>query len=269
MGDQARKSGQPPLVFKPYQRGTLLSGLAVKRGLRLLIYYGVFVLVHLALGNILQTDNAVFRVAANGLLLAGEAGILFLDGAKLGETETARGEIAHQRAQAGKPVDRADLDRCFHPGKGWIIALAAAVPLLLVCVFYALTAKKQVYSLQALPDWVAAYEGHEEIAQGLQYYAQPQPFSGLDILRIAVRLLIFPFVCLAGADSAALLALDRLSPLLACVPLLGYPLGYRTGPRARAQVHGSIRASARRKKRREKKAVQARHAPAAGKKEII
>ena len=267
MEKQTKKSA-PALVRKPWEKGNPYSAYACRQGLRLLTYWALFALAHLLLGGALQSDARWIRWALCLGLTAGEILLLYRDGARLGEKETARGESMYLRRQAGKDVSASDLDRCFHPGKGWLMALTAAVPLALLCVPYAILAQKQVYTLQALPAWVAAYEGHEEIAQALQYYRQTSPLTALDVLRLAVRALTLPFVGVAeGAD--ALLLADRLSPLLACLPLLGFPLGYGTGPRARAAVHGSIQENARKRQRREQKARQARKRPPAGKNEIV
>ena len=48
-----------PMVFKPYLKGNLLDGAAVKRGLRLMAYYLMFVFLYLIVGT--QTEHA-FRV---------------------------------------------------------------------------------------------------------------------------------------------------------------------------------------------------------------
>lgn len=82
-----------------------------------------------------------------------------------------------------------------------------------------------------------------------------------DMIRLAARVLIFPFANIATADNADLmLVMDRLSPILAALPFLGYPLGYMTGPKSRAMIHGDIKTSTKRRLRREKKAMKARQA---------
>ena len=79
-----------------------------------------------------------------------------------------------------------------------------------------------------------------------------------------------PFANIATVDNTdALLVMDRLSPLLACLPLIGFPLGYLTGPRSRAMVHGDISSSNKRVQRKQKKALKARQARTAKKNELI
>lgn len=82
--------------------------------------------------------------------------------------------------------------------------------------------------------------------------------------------MIFPFANIATTDNAdALLLVDRLSPLLICLPALGFPLGYLTGPRSRALVHGDIATSTKRYDRRRNKAIKARKARTEKKNELI
>ena len=71
------------------------------------------------------------------------------------------------------------------------------------------------------------------------------------------------------ALSALLLIFDRLSPVLASLPLLGFPIGYLTGPRSRAMIHGGISSSNKRAQRKRKKAIKARQARTQKKNEII
>ena len=66
-----------------------------------------------------------------------------------------------------------------------------------------------------------------------------------------------------------LLVFDRLSPLLAALPLIGFPVGYLTGPRSRAMVHGDISSNNKRVQRKKRKAIKARQARTQKKNEII
>ncbi|MBQ7655322.1 MAG: hypothetical protein IJS41_02320 [Clostridia bacterium] len=259
-----------PLVFKPYLKGNLLDGAAVKRGLRLMAYYLMFVFIYLIVGSALQFGNFAVRTAMNLLIVVICAMIVYMDGSRLGESEVAFGEIALARQEAGKPVDAKDRERCFHPGKGWMIALIAAIPVVLITLPHALTATKQVYTLQSLPRWVAGYESQEELVAPLSFYNRDLSMGVLDILRLVSRILIFPFANIATADRPDLLLwMDRLSPVLAPLPLIGFPIGYLSGPRSRALIHGGISSSNKRAQRKKKKAIKARQARTQKKNEII
>lgn len=253
------KNKQRKLIYKPILRGNWHSGKAALRGLKILAYYGAFAVAFLLMGMMLGFDNDLLRWVTNMALVAICAMILFSVGARAGEEEVNFGEIAYAYREAGKEVSAKELERCYHPLKGWFTFACAAAVILLLTVPHALTAQRQTYSLQPLPAWVTAFRGHEEITAPLSYYSTGLSLTGWDALRVIVRVLVFPFSSAVGVRNVdGMLAVDRLSPLLALIPALAYPIGYLTGPRARAAVHGDISASIRRKQRREKKARQAR-----------
>ena len=271
MQDKSKKAkAKRPLIYKPYVKGNPLDGAAVKKGLRMLAYYLIFAFIYVLAGGALQFSNDILRVAANLLLVLACAAVLYMNGARAGEAEVTYGEIAYTRQEAGKSLDEKERQRCYHPLKGFLVALIAALPLLLLTLPHALTAQRQVYVLQALPRWVSGYRSQEEIMAPLQYYQQQVSLGFMDVLRMAVRVLVFPFANMATVDnSRALLLVDRLSPLLVCLPLLGYPLGYLTGPRSRAMVHGDISSSNKRYQRRKKREIKARRARETKKNELI
>ncbi len=270
MQDQAKKKNKRPLVFKPYAKGNIFDSAALKRSLRVMAYFFMFAFLYLIVGSALQFDSMFLRVLMNVMMVLVCAAVVYMDGARLGENEVAFGEIAYTRQQTGKEVEEKDRMRCYQPLKGVMIALVAAVPVLLLTLPHAVTAVKQTYALQRLPRWVSGYSNQAEVMAPLQFYTQEVSVTALDILRMITRILIFPFANIATVDNAdALLVMDRLSPLLACLPLIGFPLGYLTGPQARAMVHGDISNSNRRAQRRKKKAVKARQARAAKKNELI
>ena len=264
------KNNKRPMVFKPYTRGNVFDSAALKRSLRVMAYFFMFAFLYLIVGSALQFDSAFLRVLMNVLMVLVCSAIVYMDGARLGENEVAFGEITYTRQQNGKETGEKDKLRCYHPLKGVMIALAAAVPVLLLTLPHAVTAVKQVYTLQRLPKWVAGYSNQAEVMAPLQFYTREVQVSALDILRMITRILIFPFANIATVDNPdALLTMDRLSPLLASLPLIGFPLGYLTGPRSRAMVHGDISNSNKRAQRRKRKAVKARQARAAKKNELI
>ena len=268
---QAKKTkNKRALVYKPYLKGNVYDLPAMKRGLRLLAYFLMFAFLYLVVGSALQFDNRFFRVLMNILMVLICGAIVYMDGAKLGEAEVAFGEIAYTRQQTGKDIGGKDRERCYHPLKGVMIALWAAVPIIALTLPHALTAVKQVYSLQTLPKWVSGFSSQSQVTAPLQYYDRQISLTALDILRMLTRVLTFPFVNIASLENTdALLLVDRLSPLLACVPLIGFPLGYMSGPRSRAMVHGDISANKQRANRRRKKEIKARQARNAKKNELI
>ena len=176
--------------------------------------------------------------------------------------DVAFAEIALTRQQAGSEVSQADRNRCYHPLKGFFTALMGTLPLILVSLVFAFIATEQHYQLGGLPGWVEGFERRADVGLALQYYHQHQGIGLEGVLRIIVRLLLFPYINIVGTDSsAALLWVERLSPLLVCLMPLGYALGYLQGPRLRAGVHGAIHTDTRRRVRKQKKERARRQQP--------
>ena len=244
------------LVQKPFLRGCAWSGYAVKAGFRLLMYEILFIFLNLLIGSTLSFETSTFlRIATNLVLVAAYGGLVYMNGARAGDSDVAFAEIAYGRKESGKNVAKSDLNRCYHPAKGFVSVLTGTGILLLVALVYALCATKQTYSLQTLPSWVSSYSSsQQEIGLALSYYSIQRAVQLEDILRPFIRICIWPFVNIAGARNYdALLLVDRLSPLIILLPYLFYAFGYLQGPRSRAMLHGSIATDKKRRIRKEKK----------------
>lgn len=253
---------QPTLLYKPYLTGNWRSAQAARRGLRMLVYQVVFMFVYLFVGQVLLFDAVLWRVLANLMIVFAFGALLYNDGAKTGMDDVAFAEIALAQQEAGKEVTEEDRNRCFHPLKGFFTALMGALPLILISLVFAFIATEQRYQLGGLPGWVEGFERRADVGLALQYYHQQHGLGLEGVLRIIVRLLLFPYVNMIGTSNRlALLWLERLSPLLVCMMPLGYALGYLRGPRLRAGVHGAIKTDARRRVRRQKKERASRQQP--------
>ena len=249
-----RTKGKPSLIYKPYLKGNWASGLAARRGLKILGYQAVFVFFYIFVGQALMFDSLPLRLVTNALILAALAGLLYMDGMKTGEEDVAYAEIAYTRQEAGQVIPKEERDRCFHPLKGLFTVLAGMLPLVLICLALAVTAQAQVYHLGALPGWLDGYRTRQDIGLALSYYNQTTSMGVADVLRIIVRLLLFPYVNMVGTDSPGnLLLLERLSPLVVLLVPMAYAVGYGLGHKARASVHGSIADDQKRRVRRERK----------------
>ena len=265
-----KKKKKPELVFKPYLKGDWHGPSAWKKALKILAYYLIFVVLYLLVGGMLNSNTKAFAWIVNSAMVLLCGSMLYMDGARQGESETSLGEIAWSRREAGKEVPAREKEKCFHPFKSWFSVLIGMLPLVILAGIAALSAKLQTYQLQALPDWVTSLDRDGEAFLPLSYYMKQVPVSASDVIRIIVRLLTFPFVQIArNYGNAAILTVDRLSPLLVCLPALGYPLGYRTGPRMRAMVHGNIRTNTKRAQRRRNKAIKASRQRTEKKNELI
>lgn len=259
-----KKSVRRPLVKKPYLKGNALSMLAARRGLRILAYLVLSAVLYFFLGQLLVIDIAWLRTIINLAVVIAFAALLYANGAQEGEGDVAFAEIALLRKQDGKTISKQELDRCFHPLKGFVTVFFGALPFVLVCLVYALMAVRDTYTLGSLPSWLAAYETRADIGPALSYYHEQSVFGVADILRMVVRLIIFPFINIAGSRNPdGILLVERLSPLLVLAAPVFYGIGYARGEFYRAQVHSGIAANERKaaRKRGRKQAQPKRQEP--------
>ena len=251
-----KKNKDVKRITKPYEKGSIFSGRAVALGLKLLGYQCLFIFIYLFVGSMLIFEsNAILRIVTNLGLVFICGGILYMDGARKGETDVAFAEIAYKRKSEGKSLTDKDLAKCFHPFKAKVIVAVGVSLLVLVSAIYALSAQKEVYQLQTLPEWVASYATQQDVSLPLSYYfGQEYQMTAMDVIKGFVRASIYPYINIATVDNPDLrLVMDRLSPLLVILPFLFYEIGYLQGPKVRAQIHGSIASNNQRYKRKQKK----------------
>lgn len=250
---------KPIIVTKPMLTGRAVDQMTFRRALRVAGSALVAIFIYLVFGSLLMFDNLLLRLLTNSALILMCGGFLYMSGASHGEADAAFGEIMYQREAEGKTVPDSDKARGFTPVKGVCTALYGALPFVLLCLIVAVTAQLQTYSLGALPEWLSSYRRQAEIGDALRYYESTASFGVLDVVSLAVRLIILPFISIAGSTNAHnVLLVERLSPILALIVPAGYALGYLRGKELRTRVHTSIAQSRRRKKSKEKKERQRR-----------
>ena len=246
-------------IYKPYLKGNAVSGLAAKRGLRVLGMIVLFAFLFMIVSIALSINNFILRLVINLGMVAVCCWMMHAEGSRQGENDVSFAEIALNRQNSGKSVSKKDRDTCFHPLKGFFSAAVGVAPFFLIALVFALIATRQEFELTVLPSWVSAYDSQPEISQALAYYNNPDPTTLEDVLRFIVRMLLFPYINIVGTDSYdTMLLMDRLSPVLCLVTPLFYALGYLRGPSLRAMVHGNIRLNKRRHNRKERKAREQR-----------
>ena len=252
-----RSTGQkPPVqeVKKPILIGSWHGKDTWKLGGKVMASQLMVVALFLLLGTLLSFDSLFFRVLFCGMLVAAAFGILYSQGLTAGQQGAAFAEIMYVRQQEGKEVPPSDRDRCYHPGKGYFAALLGVLPYLLVALAFAFLAQPVLYTLGVLPGWIREFTRQSEFGNALGYYAAGQGMSAVDVLRIVVRAMVMPFVNVAILlGDKALLWVERLSPLLVCIPPLGFGLGYQKGLAARIRINTGIAIGDEKKKRKERK----------------
>lgn len=250
---------KPQIVVKPMLAGQALDVMSGKRALRVAGGVLISMFFYVVFGFLLTFENIILRVLVNAVLVFMSAGLLYMTGATHGEADAAFGEIMYQREAEGKSVPQGERARSFLPVKGIVTTLLGALPFVLLALVVTFTAQLQTYSLGVLPEWLTAYRRQAEIGDALRYYETTVSFGVLDGIKLIVRFAILPFIGIAGStNAAAVLLVERLSPLFVLFVPAGYGLGYLRGKELRSRVHTSIAMSRRRKKNKEKKERQRR-----------
>ena len=255
----AKKQVKP--VVKPYLRGIWRSKYAARKGLKMIFSILFISFIYLLLGVLLSFNLLMLRVLTSAIIVAVAAMYMYFQGANSGETDTAFGEIMYQHEQDGRTVVQTDLERCYHPAKGFYIVLIALVPYLLLTLVFAVLAQPITYSLGVLPSWVEGPALQTHVGEALAYYNIQNSSMFMPILRIIARAITMPFInaALLFGTNATLWA-ERLTPLWVMIAPLAYGLGYLQGPKLRVKINTGIAIGLRKKKRKDRKARKARAA---------
>ncbi len=254
--------GNGKQVTKPFLKGTPTDRTVIRKALS---FFGAVVLTCVMtffVCSVTGFDNTVLRYAANLAILGLTWIIYFNFGSSQGTAAVKHGEILYKRQEQGSSFPEEERKECFHESKGYIIALIGSLPLLLLCVFFALKTTKTTTGPGILPQWVSNYTNRSEVGNALETYLNPAGMGFIDLLRVIVRILVMPFMSLFGKDSSqAALTVERLSPLMMLLPAVCYGTGYLTGVSQRTQVHTEIaenRTKYNKRIRREKKKALSR-----------
>lgn len=244
---------------KPFTNGAPKDENTVRQALK---FFGAMFLVAFMtflVCSMTSFNNDILRIGINLVIESLIVIIFWNKGAELGTDGVARGEIVYQHLQKGQEVTEGEKKIPFHPAKGFLIGIVGSLLFFVCALILALTAKQQMTGAGGLPSWMDSYMRRSEISGALASYTQTDPMTVTDILRIIVRLLIMPFISMAGAENrGALLLAERLSPILVLVPAIAYGTGYLQGPARRKRVHTEIASNAKKRRIREKREKRSR-----------
>ena len=247
-------------ISKPFMRGRMID-----RGLPggALKYFGFMVLmlfVYFISIMISSMDSGFLNFVINAAIILTTWLIFWQSGMTSGADAVSQGEIMYQRREKGRPVADWEAEQCYHPLKGFIVALVGSLPLFVCCLVLALIAQRQMTSIGVLPTWVSSFEGRPEIGGALAYYHDDVKMTLEGILRVVVHVAVMPWVSIVGADNKdGILLLERLSPVVTMIPALVYGVGYTMGTQERAAVYGNIALGKKKqlkKQRKERRAHQ-------------
>ena len=244
---------------KPFIQGKATDENTVRQALKFFGALLLFAFMTFLVCSMTSFDSPVLRIAINVMIETLVLYIFYTKGMSLGTEGVSRGEILYQHLQKGEEAEESEKRVPFHKAKGFVIGLLGTAPFVIVALVLALTATRQMTGSGTLPSWTEAYMRRSEIGDALASYTQGATFTFADGIRIAVRLIVMPFISMCGAENRdIILIVERISPLLVLLPAIAYGIGYLQGPAVRKKVHTEIAANRRKRMIREKRERKAR-----------
>lgn len=242
-----------------YLKGKPLDAKTLREVLRFLGSMLLMTFAFLLLGMALVMDNNFLRIAFNSVILLMAILLFYQNGAVHGTGDVNHGEMMFERQKNGYKVDKKDHDACYHPVKGFVVALLGSIPMVICALLLASVATRQMTGLGALPSWITSFEERSEIGNALIYYHQDVSMTMEDILRVFIRMSMMPLVnIVSGYGADALLTMERCSALVLLVPAVCYGLGYLQGVKQRKLVHLGIAEGEKKRRKKERRQNRAK-----------
>lgn len=260
-----KKKNKIERVSKPYMKGDLFDRTTLPGALKFFLGTAVMAIVFMIVCVMMSWEQQWLNVTINLMIVLAVYMMFAQFGMNAGADDVNQGEIMYSREEKGRPVANWERSMCYHPFKGFLVALIGSIPLIVCSVILACLTERQMTGIGSLPSWVGSIEGRQEIGNALAIYHETGSLTLETAMRMLVRMSTMPFVNIVGAaDKDAMLMLERVSPLLNLLPAIAYGLGYTNGVRVRSEVHTNIalgKKKAKRKQAKERRARRQTHGP--------
>ena len=259
MMDAKKNKQKIEKVTKPYMKGDVIERTTLAGAAKFFVGTVAMAVVFLIIGVMMSWDIEWLNVMINLFIVLAVYMFFHQMGMTSGADAVNQGEIMYARQEKGRPVADWELEQCYHPFKGLIVALVGSIPVFVCCLILALIAKRQMTPVGVLPQWVQGMADRPEIAGGLQVYRQEVALELEVVMRIIVHVILAPWVNIVGAENKdAILLLERLGPVLTLIPAAVYGVGYTFGKMQRALVHGNIALGKQKQQKKQRREQRAR-----------
>lgn len=249
-------------VKKPFLTGSIFDENTFKSSMK---YLGLFIMIVFV--SFIACSSAAFgsdilRIGLNAAVIIVILMLMFNFGSNHGAEAVSHGEILWQRKEKGLSFSESEQKLCFHPMKGYVIALLGSLLILIPAVILAFTTTIQTTDSGALPGWMQAYLRRDDVSSALINYTQPESMGLVDYIRAFVRICIIPYVNVIGhTNKAGMLTLERISPLILLLPAIAYGTGYISGKSIRTRIHTTISENEKKRIRRDNKRRRKQNRP--------
>ena len=241
-------------VKKPFLTGGITDENTFKNSMKFFGLFIVIIFVAFIACSSAAFGGDILRIGLNTAVLAVILMLMYNFGSNQGAEGVSHGEILWQRRNKGLPFSEKEQKLCFHPLKGYVNALLGSLLILIPAIILAFNARILTTDSGALPGWMNAYLRRDDIGGALMNYTQPEGMAFLDYVRAFVRICIIPFINIVGhSNNAAMLTLERISPILLLLPAIAYGTGYISGKSIRTKIHTAISENDKKRIRRDNK----------------
>ena len=249
-------------VRKPFLTGSPVDENTFRNSAKFLGLFIMITFVSFIACSSTAFGGSFLRIGLNTAVILVILMLFFNFGSNLGAEAVNRGEILWQRQEKGLSFSESERKICFHPLKGYLIALLGLILILIPAVILAFVTDIQTTDAGALPGWMQSYLRRGDVSNALINYTQPEGMKFADYLRAFVRICIIPFVNLVGhSNKTGMLTLERISPLILLLPALAYGTGYISGKSIRTRIHTAISENEKKRIRRDKRKRKSQNRP--------
>ncbi len=225
-------------VRKPFLTGSPVDENTFRNSAKFLGLFIMITFVSFIACSSTAFGGSFLRIGLNTAVILVILMLFFNFGSNLGAEAVNRGEILWQRQEKGLSFSESERKICFHPLKGYLIALLGLILILIPAVILAFVTDIQTTDAGALPGWMQSYLRRGDVSNALINYTQPEGMKFADYLH---------------SNKTGMLTLERISPLILLLPALAYGTGYISGKSIRTRIHTAISENEKKRIRRDKR----------------
>lgn len=210
------------------------------RALRIFLITLIYIFFSIVFVQITFIDNMVIKALLNLAMLLIFLSILYSNGLKNGELDSAFSEIINLRLEKGDSINDFELSKCFSIKRSFLEGyIGFSVFILLALILSAIT-KLNYFEDVVKPSWLKAYYSTENFSIYFSNVSKSY-INILDFLRLIARLVLFPIFNSFSSENIRLsLIVERLSPIIISLFPFAYIIGYLQGPKKRKQIKEAI-----------------------------
>lgn len=211
-----------------------------RRALKIFLISLIYVFFSIIFVQVTFVDNYIIKSLVNSAIFIVFLTILYSEGVKNGESDSAFSEIMDSKRKNGMTVLKSESVKCFNTKRSFFEAYFAFWLFVIISIALSIFTKENYFESLVKPGWLKAYNKTEQFLL-LSLFDYGHKFALLDFVRLITRLILFPFFNLFSNENIhAVFILEKLSPLIMLTLPLSYVFGYTKGPKKRREIKDTI-----------------------------